>query len=87
VNIDGTAIGYAREVYLAPRKEDVPPPRYASAHAAADKPRKSMASLRQVVLKGECKLVKRTIQLPNGTAETETVKFCKEPPSIWKQVA
>lgn len=93
VSINGTAVGYAREVYLALRKEDVPPPRYASAYGDGRKPVKSKVSPkraarpRRVALKGECKLVKRTIQLPNGTAETETVKFCKEPPSIWKQVA
>jgi hypothetical protein len=93
VSIHGTAIGYAREVYLAARKEDVPPPRYKSAGAVAAKPSRKTASPeraarpRWVALNSECKLVKRTIHLPNGTTETETLKFCKEPPSSWKQVA
>jgi surface antigen len=93
VSINGTAIGYAREVYLAQRKEDVPPPRHASVNAVGRRPVKSNVSpahaarARRVALKGECKLVKGTIQLPNGTAETETVKFCKEPPSVWKEVS
>jgi surface antigen len=139
VSIDGTAVGYAREVYLAARREDVPPPRYASrpmnsktssAHAAqprrlerfqpdcarrarGDLPVEQGASTRHggpwqgdatqchgqsvrdrphrqaesaLVLKSECKVVKRTIQFPDRTTESETVKFCKEPPSSWRQV-
>lgn len=42
---------------------------------------------KMVALSTECKVVTRTIQLPNGVADTEKVKFCKEPPTAWKQVA
>jgi surface antigen len=90
VSINGTALGYAREVYLAARKEDVPLPRYASGYAflpSKSKPSPAHAAHpRRIVLKSECKLVKRTIQFPDRTAESETVKFCKEPPSSWRQV-
>lgn len=86
VSIDGTAVGYAREVYLAARKDDVPPSRYASAAAKSKSSAMHAAQPRRIVLRSECKLVKRTIQFPGRTTESETVKFCKEPPSSWRQV-
>jgi surface antigen len=86
VSIDGTAVGYAREVYLAARREDVPPPRYASRPMNSKTSSAHAAQPRRLVLKSECKVVKRTIQFPDRTTESETVKFCKEPPSSWRQV-
>jgi hypothetical protein len=87
VSINGTAIGYAREVYLVPRKEDVPPPRHKPVWSA-DKPVKNTVhrSPRRVAVRGECKVVKRTIYLRNGTVDSENVKYCKQPPSTWKKM-
>lgn len=88
VSIDGVAIGYARQVYLAPSRQEVPPARYRSADKAsgyAPKKRGAMRPKRLTVM-AECKLVRRVIRLPGGAADTENATFCKEPPSAWKQM-
>jgi uncharacterized protein YcfJ len=91
VSINGTAIGYAREVYLAARRDDLPASRHGSASNGKPVKHTSLsqhaAKARRVAVKGECRLVKRSIELPNGTSETETARYCKEPPAAWKQAA
>jgi hypothetical protein len=93
ISINGTAVGYARDVYLAERKDDVAQVRGAPVKAAPGKTTRNTGSSKgagrpkQIALRGECKILTRAIYWPNGAAETESVKFCKEPPSTWKQVA